>query len=91
MLIESKPLPCFCWFLKLKGDIPIDQYIINEDSNPEVITRKITDAIEYVQELAVRYLRPPTPPAPGEIVITMEPNYATGKQKLSFNQRSAMA
>jgi hypothetical protein len=27
--------------------------------------------------LAVRYLRPPTPPAPGEIVITQEPNVLT--------------
>ena len=23
----------------------------------------------------MRYLRPPTPPAPGEIIITQEPNY----------------
>ena len=27
--------------------------------------------------MAVRYLRPPTPPAPGEIVITQEPNVLT--------------
>lgn len=60
-----------------KGDIPLEQYLINEDANPEIINRKISIEIEYVQELAVRYLRPPTPPAPGEIVITMEANYAT--------------
>lgn len=61
-----------------KGDLPIDQYLINEDNNPEIINRKISEEVEYVQELAIRYLRPPTPPAPGEIVITQEPNYATG-------------
>lgn len=59
------------------GDIPIEEYLINEDESPEIITRKITEEVEYVQELAIRYLRPPTPPAPGEIVITMEPNYTT--------------
>ena len=61
-----------------RGDIPIEQYLINEDQNPEVINKQIHQAVEYVQELAIRYLRPPTPPAPGEIVITMEPDYATG-------------
>ena len=34
--------------------------------------------LEYVQELAVRYLRPPTPPAPGEIVITQEADFRSG-------------
>jgi len=29
------------------------------------------------KELAIRYLRPPTPPAPGDIVITQEPNVVT--------------
>jgi hypothetical protein len=29
---------------------------------------------EYVQELAVRYLKPPTPPTPGDLVITVESN-----------------
>ncbi len=40
--------------------------------------KRIDRSIEYVQELAIRYLRPPTPPAPGDIVITMEANVATG-------------
>lgn len=64
--------------LNWKGDLNINEYIINEDANPEVITKRIDRNIEYVQELAIRYLRPPTPPAPGEIVITMEANVATG-------------
>ena len=61
-----------------RGDLAISEYKIYEDSNPEIITKKVTQAVEYIQELAIRYLRPPTPPAPGEIVITMEANIATG-------------
>ena len=57
-----------------KGLLPISDYSINEDPNPEVITKRVAQHIEYVQELAVRYLRPPTPPAPGEIIITQEAN-----------------
>lgn len=61
-----------------RGDISIDQYRIHQDANPQIITKQVQEVLEYVQELAIRYLRPPTPPAPGEIVITMEPNYPTG-------------
>lgn len=57
--------------------MPICDYPINEDTNPEIVNKKISQQLEYVQELAVRYLRPPTPPAPGEIVITQEPNTLT--------------
>lgn len=64
--------------LNWRGEINIDQYLINEDANPEIITKRVDRSIEYVQELAIRYLRPPTPAAPGEIVITMEPNVPTG-------------
>ena len=60
-----------------KGVIPIEQYVINEDANPEVINKKVTQQLEYIQELAIRYLRPPTPPAPGEIVIKQEGNTVT--------------
>ena len=60
-----------------RGVIPISEYLINEDANPEVITKRSNQRIEYIQELAVRYLRPPTPPAPGEIVITQEANVLT--------------
>ena len=57
-----------------QGVIPITQYVINEDQHPEIITKKSTQHLEYVQELAIRYLRPPTPPTPGEIIITQEAN-----------------
>lgn len=61
----------------ISGPIPIEQYIINEDQYPEVINKQSTQTLQYVQELAIRYLRPPTPPPPGDIVITQEPNLRT--------------
>ena len=54
------------------------EYVFVEDANPQVINKKVQQQLEYVQELAIRYLRPPTPPAPGEIVIQMEANSLTG-------------
>lgn len=61
-----------------RGDVPISDYPINEDPNPEIVQKRVQETIEYVQELAVRYLKPPTPPVPGEIIITQEPDYKTG-------------
>jgi len=60
-----------------RGAIPITQYLINEDSNPELITKRSVQQLEYIQELAIRYLRPPTPPAPGEIIIQQQANMLT--------------
>lgn len=61
-----------------RGDVDISEYQLHRDSNPLIMTKKAKQEIEYVQELAIRYLRPPTPPAPGEVVITQEPNIKTG-------------
>jgi len=61
-----------------RGDLAITEYRIHEDQNPQIVTKKFEQQVEYVQELAIRYLRPPTPPAPGEIVITQEPNQNAG-------------
>ncbi len=71
------------WLNKLeasswRGDFPIEQYKIYEDVNPQIISKKVKQSIEYVQELAVRYLRPPTPPSAGEIIITQEKNISCG-------------
>ncbi len=61
-----------------RGDLAITEYRIHEDANPQVIQKRYEQVFEYVQELAIRYLRPPTPPAAGEIVIVQEPNIPTG-------------
>ena len=44
-------------------------YKINFDPNPQIIRKNANDAVTYKQEVAVRYLRPPTPPPPGPLVI----------------------
>lgn len=63
--------------LNWRGVIPITQYLINEDANPEVIRKRTEQQLIYEQEIAIRYLRPPTPPPPGEIVIRQEKNILT--------------
>jgi len=63
--------------LNWRGVIPITQYLINEDSNPEIIRKRTEQQLVYEQEVAIRYLRPPTPPPPGEIVIKQEKNIPT--------------
>lgn len=57
-----------------KGELPIKEYPINKDSNPDIINKETNQTIEYMQELAIKYLRPPTPPTPGEIIIHQLPD-----------------
>jgi hypothetical protein len=64
---------CLNW----KGEIPLNEYKINEDHNPEIIVKKNDHSLEYTQEIAIQYLRPPTPPPPGEILIRLESNIPT--------------
>ena len=50
----------------------LSQYPINYDPSPEIIRRKATDhhaPIVYKQQIAVRYLCPPTPPPPAPLII----------------------
>ena len=61
-----------------KSDISITDYQINEDPNPILIRKKYQNELVYEQELAVRYLKPPTPPMPGDIIIQHEPNKLIG-------------
>lgn len=57
-----------------KGNIPLCNYEINQDQDPEIIRKKSDQKLEYIQELAIRYLRPATPPSPGEIIIQQQPD-----------------
>jgi len=66
-----------CEVCEWKGDLPLCAYPINEDACPEVINKRLKQKLEYVQEMAVRYLKPPTPPTPGDIIIKHEPNKPT--------------
>ena len=42
---------------------------LNYDPDPEIIYRDNPDKLVYVQKVGVRYLKPPTPPPPGPLVI----------------------
>lgn len=55
--------------------MPITEYTINQDAQPEVITKRSNQQLVYQQEVAIRYLRPPTPPPPGEILINQVCNF----------------
>jgi hypothetical protein len=46
-----------------------NQYLLNEDANPEHIRRHNNDRITYRQDVAIRYLQPPTPPPSGPVII----------------------
>ena len=56
------------------GEMPIQNYPINEDPNPDVIRKKCEQDLVYTQNLTVKYLRPPTPPPHGDIRIIEERN-----------------
>jgi hypothetical protein len=56
------------------GPVPINQYKLNNDPNPEVITKVSGQPVEYNQDIQVRYLRPPTPAPHGDIIIRQTQN-----------------
>ncbi|CAF3773549.1 unnamed protein product [Rotaria magnacalcarata] len=47
----------------------VKNYPINVDSNPDLIVKPNTQRLTYTQDIAVRYLKPGTPPPPGPIII----------------------
>jgi hypothetical protein len=57
------------------GDVPLSEYKINIDPNPELVKLKYPKCIDRIEAKAVKFLRPPTPPPPGDIVITQLPDY----------------
>jgi hypothetical protein len=55
-------------------DIDYEQFIrdypeLNNDPNPQIITKPNPDQITYKQNVSVRYLIPPTPPPPGPLIV----------------------
>ena len=61
--------------LNWRGPVPINEYKLNDDPNPEVINKTVNQPVEYNQEVQVKYLRPPTPPPPGELIIRSAVRY----------------
>jgi len=66
-----------CEVCTWKGDLPISEYPINEDCCPDLIRKKSCKKVEYNQEIAIRYLKPPAPATPGPIIVKQEPNKPT--------------
>jgi hypothetical protein len=70
----------------------IEQYTLNSDSNPQVVKKKPACCTEYTQEIAVKFLKPPEPPKPGNIVIKQQPDIQTPPAPpLVIRQRGAEA
>ncbi|CAF0885786.1 unnamed protein product [Rotaria sp. Silwood1] len=47
----------------------VNQYPLNQDPYPEHIHRPTNEHLTYHQDIAIRYLQPPSPPPPGPIVV----------------------
>lgn len=56
-----------------RGKLPIDEYEINYDRNPKIIKKKMKEKIDQNLFIGINYLRPPTPPKPGDIIIREDP------------------
>lgn len=59
---------------KFLPPIALDQYKLNNDPNPEVVRKRPADKVRYTQDVAFRFLEPPQPPKPGDIVVKQLPN-----------------
>ena len=57
--------------LNWQGDVPLSEFLINDDPNPEVIVKRLPQ-INHTQHVTVRYLKPPTPPPHGDLIIIQE-------------------
>lgn len=55
-----------------QGPVRISDYPINVDNNPEVISKQTNQVVNYTQDVTVKYLKPPSPPRTGEIIIKQE-------------------
>jgi len=65
--------PNNCTENDLAPPLPLDKYRLNVDQNPQVIRKKPQEKISYLQQVAVRYLKPP-PTKAGDIVINQLPH-----------------
>jgi hypothetical protein len=47
----------------------VKQMPLNYDPDPEIVYRDNPDKLVYIQKVGIRYLKPPTPPTPGALLI----------------------
>ena len=67
LLAAATPAPA-----PLVAILPLDQYQLNFDPNPELIRKKPAEKVQYTQEVSLKFLKPPPPEQPGDIVIKQE-------------------
>lgn len=58
-----------------KGDLPLSNYEINSDPEPELIKLRHSECLEQIKQTYVKYLKPPKLEEPGPLIIKQEPNY----------------
>ena len=51
---------------------PVGGVPLNQDPNPILIRKKPAEPVRYTQEVSVKFLQPPPPQQPGDIVITQQ-------------------
>jgi hypothetical protein len=52
------------------GTVPVKDYPINEDSvNCEIIHKNTDQQVCLTQDVSIKYLQPPAPATPGDVVI----------------------
>ena len=62
--------------------------ILNLDPNPIVIKKKSKEKLQYTQKIAVKYLKPPPLPPPGDLIIRQEADrIATPLSPIIIRQR----
>lgn len=66
--------PNNCQPAELASPLPLNQYRLNDDPNPEVIRKKPQQVVNFTQNVAVRYLKPPAPAPGGDIIIKQLPD-----------------
>jgi hypothetical protein len=47
---------------------------VNVDPNPEIINKPNAQTVNYTQNVSLKFLKPPSPPAPGDITVRQEPD-----------------
>ena len=58
----SRPIPI----------IPADQHTLNVDPNPILIRKKPAARVQHIQNVSLKFLKPPAPAQPGDITIVQE-------------------
>ena len=58
----SRPIPI----------IPAEQHRLNIDTNPIIVRKKPVERLNYIQNVSLKFLKPPQPAQPGDITIVQE-------------------